>query len=116
MTMMTPLALVFATMVAQGPAAVTAADDLAAVKDLYASASFDEALQRLSSADNRLGKAQTEEYRALCLLGLGRTAEARAAFDRAIALANSAAEAAHIRQHLDRLDREASPSSQVVAS
>jgi len=34
---------------------------------------------------------------------LGRTAEARAAFDRAIALANTLAEAAHIRRHLDRL-------------
>lgn len=36
-------------------------------------------------------------------LELGRQAEARAAFGRAIALANTAAEAAHIRQHLDRL-------------
>jgi RNA polymerase sigma-70 factor (ECF subfamily) len=34
---------------------------------------------------------------------LGRTAEARTAFDRAIALAGSPAEAAHIRRHLDRL-------------
>jgi RNA polymerase sigma-70 factor, ECF subfamily len=34
---------------------------------------------------------------------LGRNAEARVAFDRAIALANTAAEAAHIRMHLDRL-------------
>ncbi|WP_252724698.1 hypothetical protein, partial [Acinetobacter baumannii] len=34
---------------------------------------------------------------------LGRTEEARAAFNRAIALAHSAAEAAHIRMHLDRL-------------
>jgi len=34
---------------------------------------------------------------------LGRTAEARVAFDRAIALAGSPAEAAHIRRHLDRL-------------
>jgi RNA polymerase sigma-70 factor (ECF subfamily) len=34
---------------------------------------------------------------------LGRIEEARAAFDRAIALANTAAEAAHIRMHLDRL-------------
>jgi RNA polymerase sigma-70 factor (ECF subfamily) len=34
---------------------------------------------------------------------LGRANEAREAFDRAIALANSPAEAAHIRQHLDRL-------------
>lgn len=37
------------------------------------------------------------------LLQLGRDEEARAAFDRAIALAHSPAEAAHIRQHLDRL-------------
>jgi RNA polymerase sigma-70 factor, ECF subfamily len=37
------------------------------------------------------------------LLQLGRTAEARTAFDRAIALANTPAEAAHIRRHLDRL-------------
>ncbi|RAK56467.1 RNA polymerase sigma factor [Phenylobacterium deserti] len=37
------------------------------------------------------------------LLKLGRELEARAAFDRAIALANTPAEAAHIRRHLDRL-------------
>ena len=37
------------------------------------------------------------------LMQLGRTEEAREAFDRAIALANTAAEAAHIRMHLDRL-------------
>jgi RNA polymerase sigma-70 factor (ECF subfamily) len=42
------------------------------------------------------------------LMRLGRNAEARVAFDRAIALANSAAEATHIRQHLDRLARESS--------
>src|SRR5262249_2821433 len=39
------------------------------------------------------------------LLELGRNEEARVAFDRAIALANTAAEAAHIRMHLDRLVR-----------
>jgi len=37
------------------------------------------------------------------LLQLGRTQEARTAFDRAIALANTPAEAAHIRRHLDGL-------------
>ncbi len=36
-------------------------------------------------------------------LELGRQAEARVAFNRAIALANTAAEAAHIRNHLDQL-------------
>jgi RNA polymerase sigma-70 factor (ECF subfamily) len=47
------------------------------------------------------------------LRDLGRTEEACVAFDRAIALANSAAEAAHIRQHLDRLiaDGAAAPLS-----
>jgi RNA polymerase sigma-70 factor (ECF subfamily) len=40
------------------------------------------------------------------LMQLGRHAEARAAFDRAISLANTAAEAAHIRMHLDRLAAE----------
>ena len=39
------------------------------------------------------------------LMQLGRDAEARIAFDRAIALANSAQEAAHIRRHLDRLQQ-----------
>jgi RNA polymerase sigma-70 factor (ECF subfamily) len=41
------------------------------------------------------------------LLQLGRDREAKVAFDQAIALAGSAAEAAHIRQHLDRLSRDA---------
>jgi RNA polymerase sigma-70 factor, ECF subfamily len=40
------------------------------------------------------------------LLQLGRTGEARVAFDQAIALAHTAAEAAHIRLHLDRLMKE----------
>lgn len=40
------------------------------------------------------------------LLQLGRCDEAREAFDRAIALAHTAAEAAHIRMHLDRLMAE----------
>ena len=45
--------------------------------------------------------------RARCWPQLGRSDEARAAFDRAIALANTAVEAAHIRMHLDRLARGA---------
>jgi RNA polymerase sigma-70 factor (ECF subfamily) len=40
------------------------------------------------------------------LMQLGRGEEARTAFDRAIALANTAAEAAHIRMHIDRLMSE----------
>lgn len=41
------------------------------------------------------------------LMRLDRPAEAREAFNRAIALAATAAEAAHIRQHLDRLEQAA---------
>jgi RNA polymerase sigma-70 factor (ECF subfamily) len=40
------------------------------------------------------------------LMQLGRAREAREAFNRAIALANSPAEAQHIRAHLGRLERE----------
>jgi RNA polymerase sigma-70 factor, ECF subfamily len=47
--------------------------------------------------------------RGALLLQLGRTEEARVAFDRAIALANTAAEAAHIRMHLDRLMKNSQP-------
>jgi RNA polymerase sigma-70 factor (ECF subfamily) len=43
------------------------------------------------------------------LMQLGRAEEARVAFDRAIALANTAAEAAHIRMHLDRLAKDSAP-------
>jgi RNA polymerase sigma-70 factor (ECF subfamily) len=39
------------------------------------------------------------------LLQLGRSCEARVAFDRAIALANTAAEATHIRMQIERLSR-----------
>src|SRR6202161_307748 len=44
------------------------------------------------------------------LMQLGRNEEARVVFDRAIALANTSAEAAHIRMHLDRLIRDSQPS------
>jgi RNA polymerase sigma-70 factor, ECF subfamily len=44
------------------------------------------------------------------LMQLGRAEEARIAFDQAIALANTAAEAAHIRMHLDRLARDGASS------
>jgi RNA polymerase sigma-70 factor (ECF subfamily) len=43
------------------------------------------------------------------LLQLGRRDEAQAAFDRAISLAANAPDAAHIRQHLDKLMRDSAP-------
>jgi RNA polymerase sigma-70 factor (ECF subfamily) len=50
------------------------------------------------------------------LMQLGRNDEARVAFDRAIALANTTAEAAHIRMHLDRLIRDCAPKTTQKAS
>nr|WP_249812810.1 RNA polymerase sigma factor [Bradyrhizobium sp. 141] len=47
------------------------------------------------------------------LMQLGRNDEARVAFDRAIALANTSAEAAHIRMHLDRLIRDSQPKGDI---
>ena len=59
--------------------------------------------QRLSSYFHFFG------VRGAFLMQLGRNDEARVAFDRAIALANTSAEAAHIRMHLDRLMRDSQP-------
>jgi len=51
-------------------------------------------------------------FKGWLLMQLGRNREAHMTFNRAIALAGSASEAAHIRQHIDRLMRE---SGQVAA-
>ncbi|MEW6124087.1 MAG: RNA polymerase sigma factor [Pseudomonadota bacterium] len=56
--------------------------------------------------DRLAGYFHFHGLRGALLLQLGRTAEARTAFGQAIALANTPAEAAHIRSHLDRLERE----------
>jgi tetratricopeptide (TPR) repeat protein len=84
MTTLTPLVLVLTTLLAQGSSATTAADDLATVKDLYASASFEEALTQLANVQSRLSPEQTEQYRALCLLGLGRSDEAQQSLERLV--------------------------------
>lgn len=60
-------------------------------------------------ADRLEGYFNFHGLRGGLLLQLGRGDEARVAFNRAIALANTAAEAAHIRMHLDRLAQEAAP-------
>ncbi|WP_343717926.1 RNA polymerase sigma factor [Inquilinus sp.] len=49
--------------------------------------------------------------RGALLQQLGRFGEAREAFNQAIALANTAAEAAHIRMHLDRLQQDGAASA-----
>ena len=69
------------------------------------------ALALIDPLDNELsGYFYYFGARGAFLLQLGRDQEARIAFDRAIALANTPAEAAHIRRHLDRLMASAEPS------
>lgn len=66
------------------------------------------ALQMIDPLAERLaGYFHFFGVRGALLMQLGRNEEAREAFDRAIALANTSAEAAHIRTHLDRLIRDA---------
>jgi RNA polymerase sigma-70 factor (ECF subfamily) len=60
-------------------------------------------------ADRLSGYFHFHGLRGGLLMRLGRNDEAREAFDRAIALANTAAEAAHIRMHIDRLMKESAP-------
>jgi RNA polymerase sigma-70 factor (ECF subfamily) len=50
------------------------------------------------------------------MMQLGRRDEAREAFDKSIALANSAAEAAHIRIHLDRLIQDGAEAPEPIAA
>jgi RNA polymerase sigma-70 factor (ECF subfamily) len=54
--------------------------------------------------------------RGALLLQLGRADEARVAFNRAIALANTPAEANHIRMHIDRLERESGSSARSISA
>jgi len=53
------------------------------------------------------GYFQFHGVRGALLTKLGRAREARAAFEKAISIANTPAEAAHIRSHLDRLQADA---------
>jgi RNA polymerase sigma-70 factor (ECF subfamily) len=50
------------------------------------------------------------------LVQLGRHSEAQADFDRAISLAHTAAEAAHIRMHIDRLKKESAEQGRRVSA
>ncbi|HEY4213930.1 MAG TPA: RNA polymerase sigma factor [Steroidobacteraceae bacterium] len=64
----------------------------------------EKALEMIAPLESRLaGYFHYFGAKGAFLWQLGRTQEARIAFDRAISLAGSAAEAAHIRRHLDRL-------------
>jgi TonB family protein len=76
---------VIATAIVMWPVALFAQDSLSAARDLYASAAYEDALavlSRLNAAGLRPDDGRTaEQYRALCLLALGKTAEASQAID-----------------------------------
>src|SRR5260221_904865 len=59
--------------------------DLAAARDLYASAAYDDALavlNRLRATDHPPGQSRyIEQYRAFCLLALGRASDAEQAIE-----------------------------------
>ncbi|HUL74111.1 MAG TPA: TonB family protein [Vicinamibacterales bacterium] len=73
------LALVIWAVVAQQDAGAQSppAGDLATAKTLYASGDYEEALATLSTAKAGDSLDEVDEYRSLCLLALGRTAEAQ---------------------------------------
>jgi TonB family protein len=75
----TALILALAFLAAPAGASPT---DLEAVKARYAAADYDGALQLLARADGGDDVVQVEEYRALCLLALGRTPEAERSVER----------------------------------
>src|ERR1043166_9014585 len=71
--------------VGQARAPLSAAADLAAAKALYASSAYEEALTRLpSTAEAGASADETNQYRALCALALGRTTEAQRALEELI--------------------------------
>jgi hypothetical protein len=66
------------------PTIALAAPDLANVRELYAAASYAEALEVLGMVQGADNTEVVEQYRALCLLALGRTADAEQALERIV--------------------------------
>ena len=80
----------FVTLIALAPASGRAQDnDLAAARDLYTSAAYDDALamlNRLRSANPAPMQSRAiEQYRAFCLLALGRATDAEQAIEAVVA-------------------------------
>jgi hypothetical protein len=74
-----PLAVVVASCVVSASASARQAavvDNLARAKDLYASAEYEQALTLLNGGDLAAGGVEVDQYRALCLLALGRNTDA----------------------------------------
>jgi TonB family protein len=68
----------------QQPGTGLAVDELTRVRELYALASYEEALARLDAAGPRVNPERAAQYRALCLLGLSRVVDAERAIERLV--------------------------------
>ncbi len=68
-------AVVLSAFLSQGQVTLAASDDLAAARALYASGDYETALTRLAAARSESTADEVDQYRALCLLALGRTNE-----------------------------------------
>lgn len=98
--------LLYSTLERMHPSPVITLNRSVAVSKLRGAA---EALAMIEPLEPKLtGYFHFYGVRGAFLQQLGRLAEAREAYNQAIALANSAPEAAHIRLHLDRLSKDSS--------
>ena len=66
------------------PAGAPVSDTVAAAKTLYAAGAYEEAIARLGSPDAPGASAEGEQYRALCLLALGRSDDAKLAIEQLV--------------------------------
>ena len=104
----------YATLEIMQPSPVVTLNRSVAISKLHGAA---EALAMIEPLAPKLGSYfNFHGVRGAYLMQLGRKNEAREAFDQAIALANSAAEAAHIRIHLDRLKQDGEKAPEPVAA
>jgi tetratricopeptide (TPR) repeat protein len=62
----------------------TGQDSLARAKDLYASAEYEQALALLNGVELATGGVEADQYRALCLLAMGRTDDAQQVIQRIV--------------------------------
>src|SRR5436190_18447410 len=80
--------VVAAAMLTVVPTARAQSRSLGSARDLYAAAAYEDALAALNGlrpSDRSEDKSVVEQYRAFCLLALGRTADADAAIEAAVA-------------------------------
>jgi RNA polymerase sigma-70 factor (ECF subfamily) len=103
----TEIALLYATLERMQPSPVITLNKAVAISKVEGPEAALTVIAPL--ADRLAGYFYFHGVKGALLLQLGRNHEAHVAFDQAIALANTPAEAAHIRQHLDRLTRESTP-------